>query len=137
MPLTITTQNDLKYDLTSQKRTSLNQTNDHLDFQVYVQIRVTKHSLQTQSSRHFPDKNETQPVLRWRRTNNHSKPSWNQIDFIGGRSHRRTTANNFMSTILASCSFLLQERNKKWCSPNTNDIIHPSSQMKIKDSKTL
>ena len=52
MPLTITIQKDLKNDLTSQKTTSLNQTNDHLDVQVYVQIRVTRHSLQTQSSRH-------------------------------------------------------------------------------------
>ena len=52
MPPTITTQKDLEYDLTSQKRTSLNQTNDHLDVQVYVQIRVTRHSLQTRSSRH-------------------------------------------------------------------------------------
>ena len=52
MPLTITIQKDLKNDLTSQKTTSLNQTNDHLDVQVYVQIRVTRQSLQTQSSRH-------------------------------------------------------------------------------------
>ena len=29
---------DLEYDLTSQQRTSLNQTNDHLDVQAYVQI---------------------------------------------------------------------------------------------------
>ena len=43
----------LKYDLASQQRTSLNQTNDHLDVRVYVQIRVIRHSLQTQSSRHF------------------------------------------------------------------------------------
>ena len=52
MPLTITTQKDLEYDLTSQKRTSMNQTNDHIVVRVYVQIRVTRHSLQTQSSRH-------------------------------------------------------------------------------------
>ena len=45
MPLTITTQKDLEYDLNSQKRTSLNQTNDHLDVQVYEQIRVTNYSL--------------------------------------------------------------------------------------------
>ena len=38
---------DLEYDLTSKKMTSLKQTNDHLDVQVYVQIRVTGHSLQT------------------------------------------------------------------------------------------
>ena len=43
---------DLEYDLTSQKRTSLNWTNDHLDAQVYVQIRVTRHPFQTRSSRH-------------------------------------------------------------------------------------
>ena len=52
MPTTITTQKDLEYELTSQKRTSLNQTNDHLDVQVYVQIRVTRYPLQTLSSRH-------------------------------------------------------------------------------------
>ena len=43
---------DLEYDLTSQQRTSLNQTNDHLDVQVYVQIRVTRHPFQTRNSRH-------------------------------------------------------------------------------------
>ena len=43
---------DLEYDLTSQQRTSLNQTNDHLDVQVFVQIRVTRHPFQTQVSRH-------------------------------------------------------------------------------------
>ena len=32
--------------------TSLNQTNDHLDVQEYEQIRSTRHSLQTQPSRH-------------------------------------------------------------------------------------
>ena len=52
MPLIITNQKDLEYDSTSQKMTSLNQTNDHLDVQVYVQIRVSRHSLQTRSSRH-------------------------------------------------------------------------------------
>ena len=29
------------------QRSSLNQTNDHIDVQVYVQIRKTRHSLQT------------------------------------------------------------------------------------------
>ena len=53
MPITNTTQKDLKYELASQQKTSLNQTNDYLDVQVYVQIRVIRHSLQTQSSRHF------------------------------------------------------------------------------------
>ena len=43
---------DLEYDLTSQQRTSLNQTNDQLDVQVYVQIRVTRHPFQTQISRY-------------------------------------------------------------------------------------
>ena len=59
------------------------------------------------------------------RTDDHNKPSWNQTDFVGGHSLCRTTANNFLSTIPASWSFRLQERNKKWCSPNTNDH-HPS-----------
>ena len=42
---------DLEYDLTSQQRTSLNQTNDHLDVQVYVQIRVIWHPFQIRTSR--------------------------------------------------------------------------------------
>ena len=50
--------NDLEYDLISQKRTSLNQTNDHLDVQVYVQIRVTRHPFHTRSSRHSQTKGE-------------------------------------------------------------------------------
>ena len=44
---------DLEYDLTSQQRTSLNQTNDHLDAQAYVQIRETRHLFQTRASRHL------------------------------------------------------------------------------------
>ena len=44
---------DLEYDLTSQQRTSLNQTNDHLDVQAYVQIRETRHLFQTRASRHL------------------------------------------------------------------------------------
>ena len=43
---------DLEYDLTSKQRTSLKQTNNHLDVQVSVQIRVTSHSLQTRTLRH-------------------------------------------------------------------------------------
>ena len=43
---------DLEYDLTSNQRTSLKQTNDHLDVQLYVQIRASGHSLQTRASRH-------------------------------------------------------------------------------------
>ena len=43
---------DLEYDLTPKKRTSLKQTNDQLDVQVYVQIRVTGHSVQTRASHH-------------------------------------------------------------------------------------
>ena len=50
---------DLKYDLTSQKRTSLNHTNDHFDVQVYVQIRVTRHPFQTRFSRHSQTKLNT------------------------------------------------------------------------------
>ena len=66
---------DLKYDLTSQQRTSLNQTNDPLDVQVYVQIRVTRHSLQTRSSRHSqarskhsssPNKNKRSQQTIWK-----------------------------------------------------------------------
>ena len=44
---------DLEYDLTSQQRTSLNQTNDHLDVQAYVQIRETRHLFQIRASRHL------------------------------------------------------------------------------------
>ena len=54
---------DLEYDLTSQKRTSLNQTNDHLDVQVYVQIRVTRHPLHAQSPRHSQTRSDTKEVL--------------------------------------------------------------------------
>ena len=43
---------DLEYDLTSQQRTSLNQTNDHLNAQAYVQIREARHPFQTRTSRH-------------------------------------------------------------------------------------
>ena len=50
---------DLEYGLTSQKRISLNQTNDHLDVQVYVQIRITRHSLLTQS----PCQSQTRVIL--------------------------------------------------------------------------
>ena len=42
----------MKYDLTSQKMTSLNLTNDYLDVQVYERIRVTGHPFQTRISRH-------------------------------------------------------------------------------------
>ena len=41
----------LKYELTSQQSTTLNQTNDHLDVQC-LQIRVTRHYLQTRASLH-------------------------------------------------------------------------------------
>ena len=34
------------------QRTSLNQTNDHLDVQAYVQIREARHPFQTRTSRH-------------------------------------------------------------------------------------
>ena len=44
---------DLEYDLTSQQRTSLNQTNDHLDAQAYVQIRKERHPFQTRTSRNL------------------------------------------------------------------------------------
>ena len=114
---------DLKYDLTSQKRTSLNQHNDHLNVRVYVQIRLG-HFLQAQSSRHSQTRTETQLVLRRTRTNNHSKPFRNQIYFVGDRSHCWMTT--IISTIPASWSFLLQERCQEMMLAKYNDH-HPSS----------
>ena len=78
---------DLKYDLTSKQRTSLKQTNDHLDVQVYVQIRVTGHSLQTRASRHSQSRSKHSSSHR-SRTDDHNKPFGNQIDFVDGLSHR-------------------------------------------------
>ena len=78
--------NDLKYDLTSKQRTSLNQTNGHLDSQVYVEIRATRHSFQTRASRHSQTSSKHSSPLRTR-ANDHNKPFGNQIDFVGGHSH--------------------------------------------------
>ena len=75
---------DFKYDLTSQQRTSLNQTNDHLDIR-YVQIRVTRHSSKLEL--HAIPKQDRNTVHRRTRTSNHNKPFGNQIDLVGGHSH--------------------------------------------------
>ena len=94
MPLTTTTHNhnsdDLKYDLTPKQRTSLNQTNDHLDVQLYVQIRVTRLSLQTRAPRHSQTRSKHSSPHR-SRANGHNKPFGNEIDFVGGHSHCRMT----------------------------------------------
>ena len=81
---------DLKYDLTPKQRTSLNHTNGHLDVQVYVQIRVTRHSLQTRAQRHSQAKSKHSSPHR-SRANDHNKPFRNQIDFVFGHSHCRMT----------------------------------------------
>ena len=78
---------DLMDDLTSKQRTSLKQTNDHFDAQVYVQIRVTGHSLQTRASPHLQSRSKHSFPHRLR-TDDHNKPFGNQIDFVDGLSHR-------------------------------------------------
>ena len=52
---TITTQRFLSTTWHRSKATLLNQTNGHLDVQVYVQIRVTRHILQVQNFTPFPN----------------------------------------------------------------------------------
>ena len=119
---------DLEYDLTSQKKTSLNQTNDHLDFQVYVQIRVTRHSLQTRSSRHSQTRSEhrqfsnkaERPIIE-----NHLEI---RLISLGISVFVERQANKFISIIPASWNVLLQEEPDK-----ENDvrqiptiIIHPT-----------
>ena len=42
-----------KYDLASQQGNPLQQNNRHLDIQVYVQIQVTRHFTQSQTTHHF------------------------------------------------------------------------------------
>ena len=91
----------------------MNQNNEHLDVQVYVQIRVTSYSLQTQPSHH----SQTRVIL-----NQFSAKAEQAI--IANHLKVRLispavavivdqTTNNFMSMILASWSILLQEQNKK------------------------
>ena len=76
---------DLEYDLTSQQRTSLNQTNDHLDVQVYIQIRVTRHHFRTRVSRH----SQTRLITKQFSTNANKTDIakhfgfWNLNNFIG------------------------------------------------------
>ena len=98
---------DLEYDLTSQKRTSLNQTNDHLDVQVYVQIRVTRHPYQTRISRY------SQTRLNTRRSpTNTEKPDIANRFEIGlislGISLSNDKNNKFMSMIPAFWDISLQ-----------------------------
>ena len=94
MPLTTTTHNhnsdDLKYDLTPKQRTSLNQTNDYLDVQVYVQIRVTRLSPQTRAPRHSQTRSKHSSPHR-SRANDLNKPFGNPIVFVGIHSHCRMT----------------------------------------------
>ena len=84
---------DLEYDLTLQQRTSLNQTNDHLDVEVYVQIRVTWHPVQTR----FPRHSQTRLITKQFSTNVNKTDIakhfgfWNLNDFIGDRICCRTT----------------------------------------------
>ena len=78
---------DLEYDLTLQQRTSLNQTNDHLDVQVYVQIRVTMHPFQTRTSRHSQMRLITKHFSTKANKTDRAKHFgiWNLNDFIGDR----------------------------------------------------
>ena len=104
---------DLEYDLTSQKRTSLNQTNDHLDVQVHVQIRVTRHPFQTRFSRHSQTRLHTKPF-----SNNTEKPDIaNHFEIwlisLGITVVVEWQDNNFISTIPASWNVLLQEEPDK------------------------
>ena len=65
MPPTITTQKGYRVRLDFAERTLLNQTNDHLDVQVYLQLRVTRHFLQTRVSRHSQSRSKNslpQPI---------------------------------------------------------------------------
>ena len=80
-------------DLTSQRRTSLNQTNDHLDVQVYVQIRVTRHPFQTRISRHSQMRLITKQFSTNANKTHIAKHFglWNLNDFIGDRIRCRTT----------------------------------------------
>ena len=105
---------DLEYDLTSQKRTSLNQTIDHLDVQVYVQIRVTRHSLQTQSSRH----SQTRVILNQFSTKAEQAVIAYHLEVrlisLAVAVIIEQTTNTFIFMTPASWSVLLQEEpNKK------------------------
>ena len=104
---------DLEYDLTWQKRTSLNYTNDHLDVQVYVQIQVTRHSFHTRSSRHFQTRLHTKQFSTYT-----EKPDIANHFEIGLISLGITVvvewrSNNFLSLIPASWKVLLQEESDK------------------------
>ena len=104
---------DLKYDLTSQKRTSLNQTNDHLDVQVYVQIRVTRHPFQTRISYHSQTRLNTKQFS----ANTEKSHITNHFE-IGLISLGITVVverqdNKFMSIIPASWNVLLKEEPDK------------------------
>ena len=70
-----------------------------------------------------PDRNRI--LHNQSRTDDHSKPTWNQIDFMDSHGLCQPITNNFLSITPASWSFLLQKQNRKWCSPNNNDQ-HPS-----------
>ena len=100
---------DLEHDLTSQKRTSLNQTNDHLDLQVYVQILSTRHSLQTQSSRH----SQTRVILNQFSTKAEQTVIANHLEIrfksLGITVVVEWQANNCISMNPASWNVLLQE----------------------------
>ena len=105
---------DLEYDLTSQKRASLNQTNDHLDVQVYVQIRVTRQSLQTQSSRH----SQTRVILNQISTKAEQAVIADHFEIrlisLAVIVFVEWQANNFITMTPASWNVLFQEEpNKK------------------------
>ena len=104
---------NLKYDLTSQKRTSLNQTNDHLDVQVYVQIRVTRHPFQTRISHHSQTRLNIKQFSTYTDKPDIANHFETGLISLGITVVVERQDNKFISIIPASWNVLLQEEPDK------------------------
>ena len=129
-----------KYDLTSQKRTSLNQTNDHLDVQIYVQIRVTRHPFQTRISHHSQTRLNTKQFSTYTDKPDIANHFETGLISLGITVVVERQDNKFISIIPASWNILLQEepdKNMMFAKYQRSSSILQLQKKEIKNSKTL